>query len=301
MPASRALLLPAALCLALGSSSAAGAQDEPGHSERARRRVQGRVLDSSGWPLAGARVYALERAEGASKGVSHPLLETTSDEDGRFSFDALEPGTYQIDIEAPDHQAAHVGVHLPDAPVPVAPIEVNLWPVTTRAVHAPDPPSGPGATPSVAPVAPPFPGAPAPQPVPATAPFQPAAAPSGLAIEVTGALEAGQVQHARSLLEEVDGVQREDADLFYAVGEALVRYGEPAEAVAVLDQALARDPGHVEARYRRALALLALGRRDDARVEFQRVLDQAETGPLADRARTALAALAELGPGSETP
>jgi len=309
----RTSLLPIALAccgpLWLGAGAgfaAGGGSTEP--VDAGARRVQGRVLDAEGWPLPGARVYVLR--DGVTTGP--PLLETTTDADGRFSLDSLEPGTYRIDIEARGHQLAHVGAHLLEGTTPFAPLEVHMRPQTTSR-PAPDRPPSPASTGGVvaasastgAAVA--TPSAPAPRPAPPLPTAEPPTsgvdrlhdAPGGdtedVRTQLQRALEAGQIPRAQSIVGGIQGHHAEDADLFYAVGEALLRAGEAEAALHTLDEALSRDPAHVEARYRRALTLLALGRRDEARDAFSRVLELRPAGPLADGARQALAALAPAG------
>jgi len=324
----RPLLLPLALAgagfLWVGAIAVAGEQARAPVAGDARQ-IQGRVLDAEGWPLPGARVYLLRDAPDQPAG-GPPLLETTTDDDGHFSFDALEPGSYRIDIEARDHQLAHVGAHLTGGTTPFAPVEVHMRPQTTSVRASGGYRAPPAANPAAA-----TPGAPAREPPPAPyssaaeAPLsaiEPREAPAsrtavkddvsapepsnpdpwpqgadadGARAELQHALEAGQIPRARSILAGIEGHRVEDADLFYAVGEALLRAGETEAALHTLDEALARDPAHVEARYRRALALLGLGRRDDARDEFSRVLELRPSGDLADGARKALAALAPAG------
>lgn len=300
MLAIRPILVPALLGLALATAARAG-DEARGANASSPGRVEGRVFDADGWPLPRARIYALRRAEQApDTRENRPILETSSDAEGRFALGPLEPGSYQIDIQAPGHQAAHVGVHLPGTPVTVPPLEVHLWPVTTQSPRAPRAPL-PSAAAANVPAGPPSAASAPSAPEPSVAASEPEStgAPSAgsVAPEVMRALEAGQVPEARALLDRVDGVGAADADLFYAVGEALLRWGETADAVAVLEGALARDPRHVEARYRRALGLLALARRGEARAEFEQVLELRREGPLADGARSALAALDPTRPG----
>jgi len=114
------------------------------------------------------------------------------------------------------------------------------------------------------------------------------AADDGLAEAVDRALAASQVPHALALLDGVPEKRVGDADLFFRVGDALLRSGETAEAVRVLGEALERDPDHLGARYARALARLGTGQLDGAREDFERVLQLQHDGPFADKARTAL-------------
>ena len=49
---------------------------------------QGLVVDAAGVPLAGSKVVLIEQ--------DRPVAETTTDEQGRFSFGQLRGGTYQV-------------------------------------------------------------------------------------------------------------------------------------------------------------------------------------------------------------
>jgi len=199
------------------------------------------------------------------------------------AFTAADPGA------PPDEPAAEPGVAPGDGAGPATPPPIaTTAPEARPGAHSDDP---------AAPLADAFTatGAGAPGDEPAAG----SAAPDGAAAggindrraETRRALEAGRVSRARSLVGTLEGARPGDADLFYAVGEALLRAGETQDAVSLLEQAVARDPAHAEARYRRALGLLGLGRRLEARDEFERVLELSPEGPLAEGARTALAEL----------
>lgn len=54
-------------------------------------QIGGTVYDKSGEPLPGARVRVVERDQG-----------TTTDENGRFSFTTVPPGSYTLEAEGPD-------------------------------------------------------------------------------------------------------------------------------------------------------------------------------------------------------
>jgi TolA-binding protein len=232
------------------------------------------------------------------------VLETASDRDGHFVLEALGPGTYRVDIEAPDHQAAHVGIHIPESGGPPGPLEVHLWPVTTAARPEKEPPPSAPAVASSAHS--PAPAATTPEDAASEAspqgasevPAAPDSVPSeaaghvGLADAVDRALAASQVPRAVALLEGVPEKRAADAELFFRVGDALLRSGETAEATRVLDEALDRDPDHVGARYARALARLGTGQLEGAREDFRRLLQLQPEGPYAEKAR---AALGELG------
>jgi tetratricopeptide (TPR) repeat protein len=71
-------------------------------------------------------------------------------------------------------------------------------------------------------------------------------------------------------------VQRDPASIAFAqLAEEYRRAGDCDEAVRVCEAGLARHPAYLSARVTLGRALLELGRLDDARVEFLRVLDAA--------------------------
>ncbi len=61
--------------------------------------VVGTVTDPTGAAIAGATVKVTNKATGVSR-------ETTSQEDGGYRFDAVDPGTYQIDVTAQGFKTA---------------------------------------------------------------------------------------------------------------------------------------------------------------------------------------------------
>jgi hypothetical protein len=295
--------------------------------------LEGRVRGASGLPIAGARVVAW-RVNHETRARPVEVGATRSDAKGAFHLRRLGTGTFEIEIEAPGYQPGRIGVHLPEGSTSLFPLEVSLAPVRpaprARAAEsepAPEREPPPGAAADAVPTtATPSPTAPAagasearahesdaagspsaPNPPSApSAPALPREPTAGAAqgdvgatiLEARRAIEGGHLRRAQALLAAVDAVRPEDADVFYAVGEGLLRAGEAAEAVAFLGKALARDPSHVEAHYRLALGLLALGRNAEAKAEFEKVLELRTDGPLAEGARRALGEL-EASPKGE--
>ena len=61
-------------------------------------RVAGRVvLQGANAPVSGARVILVSTSRPV--GPMDPPAQTTSDQDGRFSFDRVSPGTYRVDAQ----------------------------------------------------------------------------------------------------------------------------------------------------------------------------------------------------------
>jgi RNA polymerase sigma factor (sigma-70 family) len=61
-----------------------------------RARIEGNVVDADGAPIAGAVVQASFQAGREGKGVPHPSPETTTDDEGRFSLEGLDPGPHTL-------------------------------------------------------------------------------------------------------------------------------------------------------------------------------------------------------------
>ncbi len=59
--------------------------------------IAGRVLDSAGAAIHGAKVTLKDRRSGASQAAT---LTATTNEEGRFRFERLGPGSYQLDVNA---------------------------------------------------------------------------------------------------------------------------------------------------------------------------------------------------------
>jgi hypothetical protein len=231
------------------------AQDWSGHA-----RVDGHVTDAQGAPLAGATV-SLERPSG-EKGP-----RVTSNAAGEWVVDGIAAGSWRIVVSAPGFRTAHLGVHLPGESSWVAPPEVRLdrEPPPTLEPPVPDE-SSDEATPAA------WGDGPSP----------------GEAADIRAALAEGRVARAGDLVADLSRDDPTAVPLLVEVGAALLAAGSTAEAVACLDRALEAAPGHLEARYRRALGLLALGRRAEARHDFETLLELEPDGPHAAKARLAL-------------
>jgi tetratricopeptide (TPR) repeat protein len=73
------------------------------------------------------------------------------------------------------------------------------------------------------------------------------------------------LDHFRTILAERPGF----ADIRHYAGLCLIFLGQPEEALAEIDRALAANPGYVETHINRALLLQELGRYDEARESFR--------------------------------
>ncbi len=238
-----------------------------GQEGTGRARVDGPVTDEHGAPLAGATVSA--------RHLSRPAgLQVRSDAQGRFVMDGLASGSWMMEIMAPGYPVRRIGVHLPSESS-----WLDLFEVRLEKAGPEPPPSSPGSA-----------------AVAAGGSDSPASHE-----DVRAALAEGRVDRARRLLSSVDANAPGDADALFEIGQGLLTAGETEEAVTYFGRALVRDPDHLEAHYRRALGLLALGRPEDARRDFEAVVALRPDSGLADKAGLALEQLAPPRPDSAVP
>ena len=108
------------------------------------------------------------------------------------------------------------------------------------------------------------------------------------AIAAQAALEGKQVDKARSLLAGLDESQIQSADVFFNMGVNFFNAGEVPGAIDYYGKAIARDPSHVDAYYRRALAYLGQGKSAEAKADFQKVVELAPGGEMGTMAKKAL-------------
>jgi hypothetical protein len=251
------ILLAATFALA----SAVSAQEWKG-----RARIEGRVTGEADAPLRGATV-AIDRL--SSAGSIGPRV--SSDREGRWLVDGIASGSWMVVVAAPGYRTRQIGVHLPSESSWLGPLDVRL---TKQSA-----PSTPAASTRAA------------APPPKVAESTGGRATSADIEAVLAALDAGRIDRARGLLPSLDADGSENAGDFFDIGRVFLTAGATDEAAACFSLAIALDPSHVEAHYRRGLALLALGRHGEARSDFEAVVDLRPDGTLAANARKALDAL----------
>lgn len=73
--------------------------------------IRGRVVDASGQPAAGARIWTLRPSASAlAAWYAGRIIQTNSDSDGSFEITGMSSGPSVVRIDAPDHARAHRAV-----------------------------------------------------------------------------------------------------------------------------------------------------------------------------------------------
>jgi len=294
------------------AAGTASAQDWKGMG-----RLEGKVLDPEGKPVAGATVKLdlPERAGGTT---------VTTDKNGRWAVGGIAAGAWNIDVQADGYAPRAATLNLPSEGARVAPIEITLEPAA---------PTGP----------PPEVMAALKQgdeaykagrwaearveyekvlasledPTPETlrelrlqvarchkqegnyekelevlqqvADANPADT-EVRALMAMEAIEGGMLDRGVELLRAVEGSIK-SPDVFYNVGVAFRNKNKPEEAVAYFSRAVALDPAYLDGYFQRGLTYLGLQKLPEAKVDFERVLELSPDGPQAETARKALESL----------
>jgi tetratricopeptide (TPR) repeat protein len=108
------------------------------------------------------------------------------------------------------------------------------------------------------------------------------------AIAAQAALEGKLLDKARSLLAALDESQIQSADVFFNMGINFFNAGEVQDATSYFGKAIAKDPAHVDAYYRRALAYLGQGKPAEAKADLQKVVELQPDGEMGAMAKKAL-------------
>jgi tetratricopeptide (TPR) repeat protein len=105
----------------------------------------------------------------------------------------------------------------------------------------------------------------------------------------TEALEAGLVDRGMAVLKQLDDGSVTDPDIYYNVAVLLMNQRRTDDALPFLTKAVALDPKFVDGYFQRGLLLLGAGKGDEAKADFQKVLELAPADSAqAKTARTAL-------------
>jgi tetratricopeptide (TPR) repeat protein len=108
------------------------------------------------------------------------------------------------------------------------------------------------------------------------------------AIAAQAALEGKMIDKAKSLLSALDESQVQNADVFFNMGINFFNAGEVQEAIGYFNKAIAKDPAHVDAYYRRALSYLGQGKSAEAKADLQKVVELSPDGEMGAAAKKAL-------------
>lgn len=106
-----------------------------------------------------------------------------------------------------------------------------------------------------------------------------------LAMEV---IEMGEADRGLELLGAVDESAIASPDVFYNIGVSLLNKGKPNEAIEYFTKAVKVDSSYTDGYYQRGLTYFGLQKIEEARGDFQRVLELAPEGAQAETARKIL-------------
>jgi tetratricopeptide (TPR) repeat protein len=297
---SRAVLVSGAFLL-LGQGRFGEAQDWRGTG-----RIEGSVTDEAGQPIPGVTL----KAACAERGGATTL---TTDKKGHWVLGGVVACNWAFDIEAAGYEPKQIAIRLPAESARLAPVKVPLKkasggapPELRAAAEKADAAYQAGRfaearaeyekllalRPDLAPTIHQqvgFTYVQEKQYDKAVAELEKVleAEPSNAqvrAIAVQAALEGRMVDKARSLLSGLD-------ESLINMGVNFYNAGEVKDAIAYFGKALERDPAHVDAYYRRALASLGLGQTAEAKADLQKVIELQPEGEMAAMAKKALGQL----------
>ncbi len=275
-------------------------------------RIEGRVLDASGAPVAGAKL----KLELPERGGGTTLK---TDQKGRWAIFGVAAGGWNIDVEADGYTPRRITVRLPSESSRLAPIEVKLERATASSGGDPEsraaferaeavykagrfaqaraeygrllalrPDLAPRIHQQIG-----FAWIQEKQPKQAVEELAKvlAAEPDNAlvrAIAAQAALEGGMLDQGRALLAGLDEGAIKEPDALFNIGVNFLNAGATEDAVRYFGKTLAIDPAYVDGYFQRGLARLKLGRPDEARADFQKVVDLAPSGQQAELAKNAL-------------
>jgi tetratricopeptide (TPR) repeat protein len=272
-------------------------------------RVEGKVLDEDGAPIAGATV-ALENP---SMG---PARTVATDEKGVWAVLGLEAGTWNLDFGADGYITRRISVELSSFS--------NLKPIEIRLERAGPPPElletaekgdAAYAAGRFSEAREHYENLLALRPdLGATLHVQIArcykeegsvekevehlqaaldADPANHTVRMLLAMEViamGETDRGRELLKAVDEGEIASADVFYNIGVSLLNQGNSNEAVEYFTKSVEIDPSYTDGYYQRGLTYLGLQKLEEAKEDFQKVLELAPEGAQAETARKVLQA-----------
>lgn len=274
-------------------------------------RLEGKVLDAQGAPIAGASVK-LER-EGYGDGTT-----VKTDKKGRWAIAGITAATWNADIEAPGYALKKISIPLPSESARLAPVEVRLDKAAPagpapEAVQALEKGEAAYKAGRFAEARAEFEKLLALRPDLATtihqrigfAYIQEKEYAKGLdhlqkvldaepanatvrGIMAQAALEGGMLDRGMELLAGIDESSVTNPDLFFNIGVNLVNANKPEDAIGYFTKAVTLDPAYADGYFRRGLAYMGVGKMAEAKADFNKLLELKPTGPEADLARKAV-------------
>ena len=299
----RAVFVP---MIALAFALPAAAQDWKGYG-----RIEGRVLDAAGQPLARAKV----KLTLPERGTGGPVA--TTDGKGRWAVAGIAAGSWEIDYQADGYVTVQARVKLPSESARLLPLEARMRkgevavpPEVADTLGVAETAEKAGRLgearagyeklialrPDVAAIAEQRIGASyikEKQYGPALDHLQKAldADPGNATVRLImaqAAFEGGMTERGTALVAAIDLATIKDPDVAYNLGVQLLNAGRPAEAATFFSQSIALDAGYVDGYFRRGLAEINLGRVAEAKADLTKVLELSPSGPQAELARKAV-------------
>jgi len=298
-----------AVAVALTVALPLAAQDWKG-----RGRISGRVLDAEGKPVAGATVKLDLPERGGGTTV-------TTGKDGKWALGGIASGTWHVDVEAQGYAPMAGQVNLPSEAARLSPLEIRLEKAqpkgpSAEVVAALDTAESLFKDGRYAEARSEFERLLGDLPEHAVTIHQRIGLcyiqeknyPKALeslghvleaqpenqqirAIAAQAALEGGMTDKGRELLASLDETTIQSPDVFFNMGVNFLNANAPEDAIRYFGKSVALDPSYVDGYYRRALANLQIGKKDECRADLQKVVELAPDSQMGQMARKALESL----------
>lgn len=109
------------------------------------------------------------------------------------------------------------------------------------------------------------------------------------------AIEAGDLERGTKLLDDLEGVVK-NPDVFYNVGVQFLNRDQRDEAIKYFTKAVTVDPGYVDGYFQRGMVYYGLQKLDEAKADFEKVVELKPDGPQATTARKVLDSMKQGAP-----